>query len=154
MDPTPASWSRDPIVLLVDDEPGIVNAIRRTLRDEPYELITAGSSAEALGWLDEIPVGLMITDQRMPDMTGTELLEVVRKRYPRTARALITGYRTPSTIRKGLEAGADTFLYKPWDDAHLVETVRRILGSSGAGRLRKENPSGPASAFELGGEGG
>ena len=131
-----------------------MSAIRRSLRDEPYEVITAGSSAEALGWLEETPVDLIITDQRMPGTTGTELLQQVRTRYPRTARALITGYRTPSTVCKGLEAGADTFLYKPWDDALLVETIRRILGSRGAGRRRKEDPSGPASAFELGGEGG
>jgi response regulator RpfG family c-di-GMP phosphodiesterase len=145
-------WNHDPVVLLVDDEPGILNAVRRSLRDEPCEVITAGSSVEALGWLQEIPVDLIITDQRMPGMTGTELLQEVRRLYPRTARALLTGYRTPSTLRQGLEAGADTLLYKPWDDAHLVETVRRILASSGARRRRKEDPSGPASSFDLGGE--
>jgi DNA-binding NarL/FixJ family response regulator len=61
-------------------------------------------------------------------MTGTELLDQVRKRSPRTARALLTGDRTPSVLRQGLEAGADAFFFKPWDERYLIDTVRRILG--------------------------
>lgn len=120
-------WKRDPVVLCVDDEPGILNAVRRSLRDEPYEVITAASCEEALGWLEDIPIDLVITDQRMPHMTGTELLHQVAKRFPKTARALLTAYRTPSTICQGLESGTDTFLSKPWDDGVLIETVRQIL---------------------------
>ena len=120
-------WNRGRVVLCVDDEPGVLNAVRRSLRDEPYEVITAGSSEEALGWLDEIPVDLVISDQQMPGMLGTELLKEVRKRSPDTALALLTGIRTPATVLRGLEAGAETFLYKPWDEDHLVETIRRLL---------------------------
>jgi DNA-binding response OmpR family regulator len=128
-------WNRDPVVLLVDDEPGVLNAVRRSLRNEPYEVITAASCEEALGWLDELPVDLLITDQKMPRMTGTDLLDVVRKRYPRTVTAMLTGHRKPSTVLKGLKAGTDTFLYKPWDDGVLVETVRRLLGKGAVGEL-------------------
>jgi DNA-binding NtrC family response regulator len=121
-------WNRGRVILCVDDEPGVLNAVRRSLRDEPYDVITAGSSEEALGWLDELPVDLVITDQRMPGMLGTELLKEVRKRSPKTAIALLTGFRNASTVVQGLEAGAETFLYKPWDERHLVDTVRRLLG--------------------------
>lgn len=119
---------RDQVVLLVDDEPEILRAVRRSLRKEPYEVLTARGADEALGWLEERPVDLVIADQRMPGMIGTDLLHEVRRRYPRTARAILTGYRTPDTICRGLEAGADTMLYKPWNDTVLVDTVRRILG--------------------------
>lgn len=146
--------SRDPVVLLVDDEPAVRGAVRRSLRNEPVEVITAGSCEEALGWLEELPVDLIITDQRMPGMSGTELLEVVRKRFPKTSRALLTGYPTPSTVRKGLEAGSDTFLYKPWDDRVLVETIRRILAKRGGGRSSVEDPPSPPSSVDLGGESG
>jgi DNA-binding NtrC family response regulator len=121
-------WNRDRVVLCVDDEPGVLSAVSRSLRDEPYDVITARSSEEALGWLDELPVDLVISDQQMPGMPGTELLKEVRKRFPNTAVALLTGVRTPATVDRGLEAGAETFLYKPWDDQRLVETVRRLLG--------------------------
>jgi DNA-binding NtrC family response regulator len=120
-------WNREPVVLCVDDEPAILNAVRRSLKDEPYEVITASSPEEALGWLAEVQVDLVITDQRMPRMTGTELLHEVRKRSPKTARALLTAFRTPSTICRGLESGTDTFLSKPWDDGVLIETIRRML---------------------------
>jgi DNA-binding response OmpR family regulator len=119
--------NRDLIVLVVDDEPGILSALRRSLRNEPVEVITAGSPAEALGWLDEIAVDLIITDQKMPGMIGTDLLREVRRRSPRTARALMTSDRAPSTVSEGLESGADTFIYKPWDEGQLVGRVRRIL---------------------------
>lgn len=122
-------WNRGRVVLCVDDEPGVLNAVRRSLRDEPYDVITARSSEEALGWLDEVPVDLVISDQRMPGMLGTELLKEVRKRSPKTAIALLTGFRSAATVVQGLEAGAETFLYKPWDERHLVETVRRLLNS-------------------------
>jgi response regulator RpfG family c-di-GMP phosphodiesterase len=125
-------WNRDPVVLLVDDDPGTLNAIRRTLRDEPYELITAGSCEEALGWLDDLAVDLVITDQMMPRMTGTELLEVVKKRYPRTARALLTAHPMLSTTQEGPQRGTDKFLFKPWNDRLLVEAVRRLLEKGGA----------------------
>jgi DNA-binding NtrC family response regulator len=119
---------RSPIVLCVDDDPGVLNALRRSLRDERVDVITAGSSDEALGWLEEMSVALVIADYRMPGMTGSQLLVEVRKRSPRTARALLTGDRTPSVVRQGLEAGADIFFFKPWDERYLVDTVRRILG--------------------------
>lgn len=124
----PRRCKREPVILCVDDDPGILSALRRSLRDEPYEVLTAAGSEEALGWLEELAVDLVLTDQRMPGMQGTELLEEVRKRYPGTARALLTAYRTPSTVRKGLESGTETFLYKPWSDEFLIETIRRMVG--------------------------
>jgi len=115
------------VVLCVDDEAEVLAALRRCLRNEPYEVVTVLGAREALARLGQGPVDLVIADQRMPGMMGTDLLHEVRCRSPRTARAILTGYATPSTIRKGFESGADTFLYKPWDDEVLRTTIRRIL---------------------------
>jgi DNA-binding NtrC family response regulator len=136
----------------VDDEAEVLAAIRRCLRNEPYELITALSPREALARLGEGSVDLIITDQRMPGMSGTELLHEVRERSPRTARAILTGYGTPSTIRKGFESGADAFLYKPWDDGAFRATIRRILVKGGRGESSEDSIE--AEGFDIGGEGG
>lgn len=119
--------SRDPVILCVDDESEILASLSRCLRSEPYEVITARGAAEALGWFEELPIDLIITDQRMPGGAGTDLLREVRKRSPNTARAILTGHREPTLVRDGLEAGAETFLYKPWNDRSLKETIRRML---------------------------
>ena len=116
-----------PVVLLVDDEPNVLNSIQRSLRNERCEVITAGSCEEALGWFEELPVDVLITDQRMPGRSGLDLLREVHERYPRTASVILTGYRSSSVVREGLESGVDTFLFKPWDDGELVGTVRRLL---------------------------
>jgi DNA-binding NtrC family response regulator len=121
--------TQHPVVLCVDDDREVLAALRRSLRDEPYEVITALSAAEAMGWLEELPVTLVITDQRMPDVTGTELLRAVGKRWPATARAILTAHRVPSLVTEGLDAGVETFMYKPWDEEYLLETIRRILGN-------------------------
>jgi YesN/AraC family two-component response regulator len=146
--------SGDPVILCVDDEPEILSAIRRCLRTEPYEVITAGSGDEALAWLAELEVDVVITDERMPGMTGTELLLEARKRCPRTARALLTGYRSSTFIRKGLEAGVDTFLYKPWDDRALRMTVDRILRKASKADPAPFDDSPAEGLNDLGGEGG
>jgi DNA-binding response OmpR family regulator len=135
----------------VDDEPGILNALRRCFRNEPYVVITASSPDEALGWLGDLPaVDLILVDERMPGTTGTELLKEVRERSPGTLRAMLTGFPSEVLIQKGLEAGAGIFMYKPWDDAQLRDTVRRILFP------RRPAPAGDEapSAFDVGGEGG
>ena len=117
----------DPIVLFVDDDPAVLQSIRRCFRHEPYDLITSKSGEEALGWMVEFPIDLLIADQRMPDMTGTELLRQVHRQFPDTTCAILTAYPSTDLIRQGRDAGAARILYKPWDDQRLRETVRGIL---------------------------
>src|SRR5262249_31967719 len=107
-------WSWEPIILCVDDESEILRAGRRTFRDEPYEVITAGSAEEAIGWLEELPVDLVITDHLMPGMSGMDLLRVIHKRFPKPPVVFLTAYRTPSMVLRGIRGGADIFLSKPW----------------------------------------
>jgi len=122
--------NRYPVILCVDDEREVLSCLQRCLSAEPYEVVTAHGADEALGWFDEVPIDLVITDQRMPGTPGTELLREVRKRSPKTARAILTAYRTPTLLKEGLEAGAQAFVYKPWSDDSLRDMIRSILGNS------------------------
>jgi DNA-binding response OmpR family regulator len=142
----------DPVILCVDDEPGILGALRRCFRNEPYDIYTAGGPEEALGWLAELPVvDLILTDQRMPEMNGTELLREVRRRSPETIRVILTGFPSEWLLRKGIEAGAGVLLCKPWNDRALRETVRSLLRRRGGHSRTWDDPP---SMFDVGGEGG
>ena len=122
--------SHYPVVLFVDDDREVLSALRRTLSMDSYEVITAQGADEALCWLEELPIDLGMTDQRMPGLSGTELLREVRKRSPRTARALLTAFLSPLVATEGREAGVEAFLSKPWSDDLLRETVRRLLAET------------------------
>jgi len=85
--------SRDrPTILIVDDEVRILSALRRSLRKEGYEILTAETPAEAVRLLEECSVDLVLTDHKMPGMSGVELLGEAARLNPRAARILITGW--------------------------------------------------------------
>ena len=119
--------TRGASVLCVDDDAAILSALRRTLHREPYDVLTAPSASLALACLDRLPVEVVIADYRMPTTSGTQLLAEVRQRWPWMGRVILTAYAGPSVIIRGLEAGIDFLLYKPWDDEALRRTVRRLL---------------------------
>jgi thioredoxin reductase (NADPH) len=113
-----------PTVLAVDDDPAVLTAIVRDLRvryGEGYRVIPASSGEEALRLLDELTlrdrsVALVVTDQRMPQMTGIEVLEQVRTRSPGSKVVLLTAYAdTEVAIRAINDIGLDYYLVKPWD---------------------------------------
>lgn len=146
----------DPVILCVDDEREILGSLRRCFRNEACQVLTAASRDEAFGWLGAMPrIDLVLSDERMPGGTGTELLREIRTRYPGAARALLTSFPSDTLVREGLEAGVEAFLYKPWDDEVLRQTVRRLLrrprATPPAARPEGEEP--PGSSFDLGGEG-
>ena len=113
-----------PVLLLVDDESRILSALRRTLRREGYEILTAESVAEGLRILQSRKVDLVLTDQKMPGMSGLEFLGQVADRYPHVARLLITGW--PEEIpRDQIELlGIRALIPKPWDDQELRSALR------------------------------
>jgi len=79
-------------ILVVDDEPGIQSALRRTLRRAGYQVITAGSGAEGLDQLSQQAVDLIISDMRMPEMDGAQFLSRAAEKWPTVVRVLLTGY--------------------------------------------------------------
>jgi response regulator RpfG family c-di-GMP phosphodiesterase len=113
-------------VLLVDDEENILRSLQRLLMDENFEIETATSGSAALEKLQALDnVGLIISDQRMPGMTGSEFLGLSRDIAPDTVRILLTGYSDISaTIDAINRGGASRYLSKPWNDDELVQVVR------------------------------
>ncbi|KAB2927407.1 MAG: EAL domain-containing protein [Dechloromonas sp.] len=120
-------------LLLVDDEPNILNALTRLLRREGYQILTATSPLSAFELLAKHPVQVILSDQRMPDMSGTEFFSRVRQLYPDTIRIVLTGYTDLDSVTGAINRGAIyKFLTKPWDDDLLREQVRDAF------RLAKE----------------
>jgi response regulator RpfG family c-di-GMP phosphodiesterase len=115
---------RTPVLLLVDDESRILSALRRCLRREPYEILCAEGWAEALRIVDAQPVDLVLSDHKMPGMTGLQLLERVAARRPRAIRMLITGWTESIPEREIRAVGVRAVISKPWQDAALKEILR------------------------------
>jgi response regulator RpfG family c-di-GMP phosphodiesterase len=115
---------RAPLLLLVDDEPRILSALRRSLRREPYELLAAESCAEALRLVEQHPVDLVLSDHKMPGMTGLQLLARIAERRPQVVRMLITGWPGAIPEDEMRAVGVRAVVSKPWDDAALKETLR------------------------------
>jgi DNA-binding NtrC family response regulator len=114
-------------VVCVDDEPAILAALRRSLRQEPYDVLTTGSPEDALRWIATRDVSLIITDQRMPGMQGTELLEEVSRNSPSTARIILTAYPGTAYATPGLRRWLQCMISKPWDSGMLRRTIRQLL---------------------------
>jgi signal transduction histidine kinase len=114
-------------ILVVDDEPASLRAVARTLRDD-NQVTTAPTAAEGLAALASGPIALMIVDQRMPGMTGTELLARAAVEYPETIRVLLTGYTDIETLVEAINTGrVYYYLTKPWEPHELRLVVRRGL---------------------------
>lgn len=120
-----------PVVVFVDDEPAILRAYGRLLRNEPYDMMTFEDPARALGWIERFAVDLVVSDERMPVMRGTEFLEEVARRSPRTKCALITAYPEPRVVAHGSLARIERLIAKPWNEQDLKATIRYLLGNRG-----------------------
>ena len=107
-------------VLLVDDEPDILFSLTGLMRRE-FELFTAENARDALRILDERPIDVVMTDQRMPEMTGAEMLRLVKTRYPDTIRIVFTGYADIKAVVDGINRGGlYRYVTKPWDPDDLI----------------------------------
>ncbi|MFZ4441477.1 MAG: PAS domain S-box protein, partial [Syntrophales bacterium] len=107
-------------ILLVDDEPHVLSALIRILRNSPYQVLTAGSAGEALKIMESTNIKVIVSDEMMVGMRGSELLAEVQRRFPHTLRMLLTGHATlESSMRAMNEGQVYRFLTKPWDDGML-----------------------------------
>lgn len=115
-------------LLIVDDEANILAALTRLFRRDGYRLLRAESGCEALALLAEHEVGVIISDQRMPNMSGVQFLGKARERWPDTVRIMLSGYTDLASVTDSVNHGAIyKFLTKPWDDEALRETVREAF---------------------------
>lgn len=120
--------SKPHTILIVDDEKNILNALKRLLRNENYDIQTAGSAAEGLEILKANKVHLVISDQRMPSMTGTEFLAKVKDEFPDIIRIILSGYTDIDSMADAINTGhIYKFLLKPWNDQNLVLEIRQAL---------------------------
>ena len=118
----------EPTILCVDDEAGVLSSLRRLLRKEGYKILTANSGDEGLALMDKQKVHVVISDQRMPEMTGTEFLQEVKGRFPQVVRVILSGYAEIHAIVDSInKAEVYRFLPKPWDDDELKQTIKHCL---------------------------
>ena len=119
------------VVVCVDDEPAILAALRRVLRDEPYRLLTTEKPDEAMDWVLAEKADVLIADQRMPSITGLQLLELAQACSPTTARVLISGQSDLSGITELKKLAAiQRLVRKPWDSDDLRTAIRELLSRS------------------------
>jgi len=115
-------------LLIVDDEPHILAALQRMLADEGYGIFTATSAHEALDLLAKNPVQVILSDQRMPTMSGAEFLGRVKVLYPDTVRMVLSGYAELETVVQAVNEGAIyKFFVKPWDEEQLRIQIREAF---------------------------
>ncbi|MCX7192479.1 MAG: response regulator [Proteobacteria bacterium] len=115
-------------ILLVDDEENITSALTRLLRRDGYNILRANSGKAGLELLEKNQVGVIISDQRMPEMTGTEFLTKVRALYPDTVRIVLSGYTELNSVTEAINRGAVyKFLTKPWEEELLRANVEEAF---------------------------
>ena len=113
-----------PTLLLVDDEPDILASLKRLLRPLGYQILTAPSGEEGLLLLAEHSVDVVLSDQRMPGMTGVAFVCMVRERYPDVVRMILSGYADLQSVTDAVNEGAVyKFMNKPWDDEQVIQNL-------------------------------
>jgi DNA-binding NtrC family response regulator len=115
-------------VLLLDDDPDILRGLARVLRKEPYQILTAGTAEGAARVLQNRSVDLIVADEEMPGMSGTEFLAGVAREYPDIIRIVLTGHPSlPVALRAINDGKVYQFFTKPCNEIELAITIRRAL---------------------------
>jgi len=131
---------KDKTVLFVDDEISILSTLKRLLRNEEYQLLTASSAEEGLELLKTKKVDIVISDMRMPNIDGAEFLEQVKFKHPHINRMIMSGFADLESVVKAINKGdINHFISKPWDNNTLKKVVKDHLPqSNGDNQQNKE----------------
>jgi signal transduction histidine kinase len=114
-------------ILYVDDERSNLIVFDATFEDD-FRVHTASSAAEALEIIEEVPIPVVIADQRMPDMTGVELFSLIRRKHPHIQRVILSGYAESDSIISAINDGqVFQFVRKPWQRPELLAVIRRAM---------------------------
>jgi DNA-binding NtrC family response regulator len=140
-------------ILVVDDAPNTLEVLRRNLTSKGYQVFTAPGVVEAIKILDATPIDLVITDLKMPRISGLDLVKHVRENFKDTEVMMITGYATIEGAVKALKTGAEEYLPKPFTDEELFSAVQRALDKLHVRRAgQAQLPRMPRNAYGLLGE--
>ncbi len=134
-------------ILVVDDAPETLEVLRRNLESEGYRVFTAPGVAEALAVLDASPIDLVITDYKMPKVSGLDLLRHVRENLKDTEVVMITGFASIEGAIQAIKTGAEEYLAKPFTEEELLRAVRLALEKRA--RRRAAEPEIPPGAGPL-----
>lgn len=118
----------NPHILLVDDEPSVTSALKRELEDFDYKITCAQSAREALAILESEKVDLVVSDMRMPEMSGAELFIIMLEEWPHIGRILLTGYSDINAIAKAVNEGKIFhYITKPWLKFHMIDVIKSFF---------------------------
>ena len=131
-----------PTVLIVDDEPLVLSVIKDILAKGPYEVFGARSASEALELMAHQEIDVVISDERMPGIPGSEFLAIVKKRYPNTMRMILTGHASVEAAIKAINEGEIyRFLTKPCNSEQLHAAVKDALAHREKGNYTQRSYS-------------
>ncbi len=139
-------------VLLVDDEQSVRSALRRTLRSKNYDVYEAESGQQALQLLETQKVNVVLSDQRMPGMSGTQLLKIIKNKHPSIKRIMVSGHSDIDDLNQAInEANIFRFIQKPWSNENLSAIVAEAVSPVSTSTVATPPTPAPAlkSAQEL-----
>ena len=122
-------------LLIVEDDPEMLDLLRKVLEKEGYRVSLAADSHEATASLSKIPFDLVVTDMVMPDNGGLELLQAIRASQPALPVIIITAFGDWGTYSRALELGAAAFISKPLKMAELITAIHTALAGRGASQI-------------------
>ncbi len=147
--------SKKESLLVVDDTPNTLELLQRKLTSQGYQVYTAPDVAQAIKILESTPVDLVITDLKMPKVSGLDLVRHIRENLKDTEVMMITGYATIEGAVKAIKIGAEEYLAKPFTDEELFSAVRRVLAKLQSRRAaRNRTPVRSVAPHGLIGESG
>ena len=134
-------------IMVVDDSPATLEVLERNLTAAGFRVFTASSVSEALQLLDKAAVDLVITDLKMPGVSGMDLVRHVRENLHNTEVMMITGYATVEGAVQAVKTGAEEFLAKPFTDEELLAAVKRALGKLRVRRAAHDTALEPNATY-------
>ncbi len=143
-----SSSPRKERILVVDDSVNTLEVLQRNLMSEGYQVFTAPGASEALDILSEIELDLVITDLKMPKVSGLDLVRHIRENFKDTGVMMITGYPSIEGAVEAVKTGAEEFLAKPFTDAELLSAVKRVLDKAKVRKTVHIAPDQPAPLYK------
>ncbi|HPY36120.1 MAG TPA: sigma-54 dependent transcriptional regulator, partial [Smithellaceae bacterium] len=122
-------------ILIVDDAPTALDILRRNLSSQGYQVFTASNVSDAVKVLESVPINLVITDYKMPKISGLDLIRHIRENFYETEVIMITGYASVKGAVEAVKMGAEEYLTKPFTDEELFHAVERALNKQELRRI-------------------